>query len=158
MKVTLLVVGGVRGPLAKVIQEFEARAGYYWRFAVGEVEAGPAKGRKGDSGSVLAAEAQRLLDRIPAGAVVVALTREGEGMGSRELAGYLEEKAVRSTPEVVFVIGGAFGLDKRVLERADRRLSLSGMTLPHELARLILAEQLYRAGTISRNEPYHKGP
>jgi 23S rRNA (pseudouridine1915-N3)-methyltransferase len=158
VKVTLLAVGGVKGPLAEVIQELEARAGHYWRFAAREVEAGPAKGRKGDPGAVMAAEGQRLLDRIPAGVVVVVLTRDGKGMGSRELAGYLEEKAVRSTSEVIFVIGGAFGLDHRVLERADLKLSLSGMTLPHELARLVLAEQLYRAGTISRNEPYHKGP
>jgi len=55
------------------------------------------------------------------------------------------------------VIGGAWGLDRPVRKRAARRLSLSAMTLPHEMARLVLAEQLYRAGTILRNEPYHKG-
>jgi 23S rRNA (pseudouridine1915-N3)-methyltransferase len=97
-----------------------------------------------------------MLARIPEGLEVVALTRIGKRMGSRELAGYLERHAVRSSAGVAFVIGGAFGLGEPVLEKARRRLSLSTFTLPHEMARLLLAEQLYRAGTIVRGEPYHK--
>ena len=77
-------------------------------------------------------------------------------MGSRELAGYLEGHAVRSSAGAAFVIGGAFGLDASVVTKARRTLSLSALTLPHEMARLVLAEQLYRAGTIVRGEPYHK--
>ena len=77
-------------------------------------------------------------------------------MRSRELAGYLEGHAVHSSPGVAFVIGGAFGLGVPVMERARRKLSLSSFTLPHEMARLVLAEQLYRAGTLVRGEPYHK--
>ncbi len=103
------------------------------------------------------AEAERMLPRLPVGASVFALTREGKGMGSRALARALEEQAVRSSPGVAFLIGGAHGLSPSVLSRADRNLSLSDMTLPHEMARLVLAEQLYRAGTILRGEPYHKG-
>ena len=64
---------------------------------------------------------------------------------------------MRSSAGVAFVIGGAFGLGDAVLSRSRRQLSLSAMTLPHEMARLVLAEQLYRAGTILRGEPYHKG-
>ena len=78
-------------------------------------------------------------------------------MDSRELAAYLEGLAVQSAPGVAFVIGGAFGLGPEVVDRSGKRLSLSSMTLPHEMARLFLAEQLYRAGTILRGEPYHKG-
>jgi 23S rRNA (pseudouridine1915-N3)-methyltransferase len=78
-------------------------------------------------------------------------------MDSPELARYLESLALRSVPEVSFVVGGAFGLGPGVVKRANRTLALSAGTLPHELARLVLAEQLYRAGTILRNEPYHKG-
>jgi 23S rRNA (pseudouridine1915-N3)-methyltransferase len=78
-------------------------------------------------------------------------------MDSRELATYLDRHAVRSSAGVAFVIGGAFGLDPAVLKVARRALSLSSMTLVHEMARLVLAEQLYRAGTILRGEPYHKG-
>ena len=77
-------------------------------------------------------------------------------MSSTDLAGYLHDHALHSTPEVCFVIGGAFGLAAGILERAQEHWSLSESTLPHELARLVLAEQLYRAGTIIKNEPYHK--
>ena len=105
----------------------------------------------------MAAEAEKLLARIPPELEVVALTRDGKGMDSRELSRYLERHAVRASAGVSFVIGGAFGLAPEVPARARRKLSLSHMTLPHEMARLILAEQLYRAGTILRGEPYHKG-
>ena len=104
-------------------------------------------------------EEDRLLALTPEkGGALVALTREGKGFGSRKLAEYLSELAVRSTEEVTFVIGGAFGLGKGILDRCSLKIALSLMTLPHEIARLVLAEQLYRAGTILRNEPYHKGP
>jgi 23S rRNA (pseudouridine1915-N3)-methyltransferase len=73
------------------------------------------------------------------------------------LASFLGAEALRASPGVAFVLGGAFGLSDQVLERAQRRLSLSDLTLPHELARLVLTEQLYRAGTLLRGEPYHKG-
>jgi 23S rRNA (pseudouridine1915-N3)-methyltransferase len=144
--------------MAPTIQDYEQRAGRYWRLDVAEVAAGLKKGQKGDRPAVLRAEGERLTARIPDGRPeVVALTREGKGSSSRELAEMLQEYALRSVPEVCFVIGGAFGLGQEVLQRASRRLSISQFTLPHELARLILVEQLYRAGTILRNEPYHKG-
>jgi 23S rRNA (pseudouridine1915-N3)-methyltransferase len=158
VKVTVLVVGGVKGALATYVQQYEARMGHYWRFSTVEVEAGIKRGKNADAEAVKAAEEERILSRIPTGATVIALTRDGKSLGSRELARLLEEKAVRSIQDVVFVIGGAFGLGDGVLKRASLRLALSKMTFPHEVARLILVEQLYRAGTILKNEPYHKGP
>lgn len=156
MKVTVLVVGKVKHPLADAVAEYEARARRYWRLEVVEVPAGA--GRRGAEAEVVRrTEAERLLARIPAGSRVVALTRAGEGMNSRELARYLQRLATQAVPDATFLIGGAFGLSPRIVERADRRLALSRMTLPHEMARLFLAEQLYRAGTIVRGEPYHKG-
>lgn len=156
MRVVVVVVGRARGDLAAAIDEYEARAGRYWKLDVVEVaQGGP--GRSAAPGQVKAAEAERLLDKIPSELEVVALTRAGEGMSSRELARYLQRLAVGSAPGVAFVIGGAHGLGDDVLDRAARRLALSSMTLPHEMARLVLAEQLYRAGTIARGEPYHKG-
>jgi 23S rRNA (pseudouridine1915-N3)-methyltransferase len=157
MRVTVAVVGRVRGELAPAVAEYEARAARYWRFEVEEVPAGLGS-RRADPDAVMAAEGERLLGRIPTGVDVAALTRDGKSLSSRGLSDWLQELAVRGHPGVAFVIGGAYGLHPSVLARARRRVSLSAMTLPHEFARLVLAEQLYRAGTISRGEPYHKGP
>ena len=156
MKVLLVAVGKVKGPLAPVVAEYERRAARYWKLAIEEVDAGARRGSQ-DSGAVMSAEAGRLLARVPDELELIALTRGGKQMGSEELSGYLQELGVRSSAGVAFVIGGAHGLAQDVLTRARRRLSLSAMTLPHEVARLVLAEQLYRAGTIARGEPYHKG-
>jgi 23S rRNA (pseudouridine1915-N3)-methyltransferase len=154
VKVLVVVVGKSRRPLADAIDAYEKRAGRYWKLEVVEVSGGAPGGARE---TVLEAEAARILKRIPNGFEVVALTRTGGDMDSVELAGYLEAHGVRSTPGVAFVIGGAFGLGSALLERDIRALSLSPMTLPHDMARLILAEQLYRAGTLIRGEPYHKG-
>jgi len=158
VRITVLCVGGVKGPLAPVVQDYEERASRYWRLRVVEVEGGLGRNTKAAPEEVKKAEGSRLLGQLPESGEVVALTRDGRGMGSREFYGFLSEKALRSVPEVSFVIGGAFGLDQAVLARASAKMALSAFTLPHELARILLAEQLYRAGTLSRNEPYHKGP
>ena len=102
------------------------------------------------------AEAARLAERIPAGSRAVALAREGQGWTSAELARRIDEwrLAARS---VTLVLGGSHGLAPALLERADARWSLGPLTLPHELARVVVLEQLYRAFTILRGEPYHKG-
>lgn len=156
MRLVVVAVGRVRGGLGPAVAEYEKRARRYWKLEVLEV---PAGGRSGGQApdEVMAREAEKLLARVPEGLQVVALTREGKSMDSSALAGWLEERAVRSDAGVAFLIGGAHGLAPSVLERARRRLSLSPLTLPHEMARLVLAEQLYRAGTIIRGEPYHKG-
>jgi 23S rRNA (pseudouridine1915-N3)-methyltransferase len=156
VKIQVVAVGRVRGALARAVSEYEERAARYWKLEVVEVDAGASGGRE-DPDPVRAAEGERLLARIAPGAEVVALTRDGKPMSSRKLARHLADAALHAR-DVSFVIGGAWGLDGAVLERASRRLSLSAMTMPHELARLVLAEQLYRAGTLQRNEPYHKGP
>jgi len=156
VKIQVVVVGRARGDLAAAIEDYERRAARYWKLEVVEVGQG-AGGRNAKADEVKTVEAERILGKIPSELEVVALTRTGSGMSSRELARSLQRHAVRSSPGVAFVIGGAFGLDTSVLERARRSLSLSSMTLTHEMARLVLAEQLYRAGTIVRGEPYHKG-
>lgn len=135
----MLAVGRPGPLLLDAIIEYERRAARYWSFQVSE-----------------AADDDALLARTPQGFESVALTRTGESWSSRKLSEYLQQLAVQARPGVAFLIGGAFGLGAAVLERASRQLSLSPMTLPHDLARLFLAEQLYRAGTIMRNEPYHK--
>jgi 23S rRNA (pseudouridine1915-N3)-methyltransferase len=100
-------------------------------------------------------EEQRLRARIAPGARLVACALDGEQYTSEEFAAWLgrERDAGRS---LAFMVGGAHGLSDEVVANAPTRLALAPWTLPHELARLVLAEQLYRAGTILRGEPYHK--
>jgi 23S rRNA (pseudouridine1915-N3)-methyltransferase len=155
MKVTLVVVGRVRGPVAEAVRDYEDRAARYWKLAAIEVDAGSGGGRD-EAEAVRRAEEERILARLPAGADVVALTRLGQPVGSRAFATYLEDHALHGR-DLAFVIGGAYGLSAALLAKA-RQMTLSAMTFPHEVARLLLAEQLYRAGTILRGEPYHKGP
>jgi 23S rRNA (pseudouridine1915-N3)-methyltransferase len=108
-----------------------------------------------DPARAVAAEGADLLRAIPDGSYVVALDLAGRQMSSEELASHLAELMVRGRSDVTFVIGGSAGLSSDVRARADELLSLSRMTLPHQLARVVLLEQLYRAFRIMRNEPYH---
>ena len=103
------------------------------------------------------AEGRRLLERVARGSQIVALTRTGDAWSSEALSKLLQDLAVQGGPDQAFLIGGALGLPDSLLRSADRRLQLSSFTLPHDVARLLLAEQLYRAGAIARGEPYHKG-
>ena len=157
MIVRVVCVGRPGRLLGPGIREYEERAARYWKLEMDEVS--PGRGGTGPAGAsaVMEDEAKGILRKVGEEATVVALTRSAKGMTSAGLARYLERRTVASAPEVAFVVGGAHGLAPSVLERAQRSLSLSPMTLPHDLARLVLVEQLFRAGTILRGEPYHKG-
>lgn len=154
MKVMTIAVGRPKGELAAPIALYEERASRYFSFEAIEVK--EHRARQGKARQAMEEEGRRLLARAPAGVELVALHRGGRAWSSEQLASYLRELAIRASPGAAFLIGGAFGLSDEVLQRADRRLSLSAFTMPHELARLVLAEQIYRAGTIARGEPYHK--
>ena len=155
MKVTLLVVGKAGALVADGIAEFEKRAARYWTLEVVEVK--EERARKGISDEqIRTAESARLMERVPHGAETIALTRDGKTWSSDQLAQYLQTLAVQGKAGVAFLIGGALGLSDAAIKSAHRTLSLSPMTLTHEMARLVLTEQLYRAGTILRGEPYHK--
>lgn len=156
MKVTLVCVGRPRGPVAEAIAEYETRAGRYYSFESIEVKETPQRSQPVPR--VVDEEGERILARVPGDHELVALHRPGKQWSSEALSSHLAEAALHARAGVTFVIGGAFGLSPAVLERADRLMSLSSMTLPHEIARLLLTEQIYRAGTIARGEPYHKGP
>jgi 23S rRNA (pseudouridine1915-N3)-methyltransferase len=97
-----------------------------------------------------------LLRNLPAGAELIALEPGGDAWNTAELTGYLERRMVQGSRALVFLIGGADGLAPATVKQAQRRLSLSPLTLPHRLARLLLCEQLYRAVSIIRGEPYNK--
>ena len=153
MKLIVAAVGKPRNAaLAAAIEHYEARASKYWPLDVREVREEPARGSTTDL--VREKEAKRLVSRVE-GATVVACDERGTAMTSTRFASFVQEARERAR-DLAFVIGGAYGLAESLRERAQTRLSLAPWTLPHELARLLLAEQLYRAGTIIRGEPYHK--
>jgi 23S rRNA (pseudouridine1915-N3)-methyltransferase len=155
VKFRVVVVGKARAQmLAAAIQEYETRAARYWPLEIREVREEPARGVS--AAIVREREGERLLAAAGAGTLLVACEDEGDARTSPELASWMSAERERATRDVAFVIGGAYGLSPALRARAAQRLSLSRFTLSHELARLVLAEQLYRAGTIVRGEPYHK--
>jgi len=155
MKLQIVCVGRLRGELAGAVANYEARARRYFTLVVDEVKEETARSPS-DADRVRDEEGKRLLARVAPGLELVALHRDGRGWSSQRLASYLSELAVRAAPGAAFLIGGAYGLSPEVLANVRHQLSLSGFTLPHEMARLVLVEQVYRAGTIIRGEPYHK--
>lgn len=144
MKIAIIAVGRVkeRG-LRDAIDEYEKRIKRYAKLDEVELE----------DGSASEVEA-RFRKAIPARARVVALEVDGQRMTSERFARYVEQCEIGAVPALAFLIGGSYGLPKAVSDAADLKLSLSDMILPHRLARLFLAEQVYRAFTILRNEPY----
>jgi len=153
MKLIVAAVGKPRNAaLAAAIEHYEQRASRYWPLEVREVREEPSRGAQVNV--VRAKEAERLSARVE-GATVVACDERGVSMTSAKFATFLQDARERAR-DLAFVIGGAHGLAESLRDRAQTRLALAPWTLPHELARLVLAEQLYRAGTIVRGEPYHK--
>ncbi|MGB7211914.1 MAG: 23S rRNA (pseudouridine(1915)-N(3))-methyltransferase RlmH [Gemmatimonadales bacterium] len=154
MRITLVAVGALRGPgFRAACDEYLTRLRRYAQVTEREVKEA---GRVKDVVSRQAAEAERLWDAVPDGATVVALAREGAEWSSRDLAGRIERWRLEARP-VALVIGGSTGLAPSLLARASGRWSLGPLTFPHELARIIVLEQLYRGCTILQGEPYHKG-
>jgi len=100
-------------------------------------------------------EGEMVLDWLKKDDYLVALDEGGKEMTSEKLADFVQARGNESVKTLVFLVGGAFGLDKMILQRANYKWSLSQLTFPHQLVRLILAEQVYRACTIMRNEKYH---
>ena len=150
----MVAVGRPRAPgLAAAISEYEQRAAHYWPFEAIEVREEPAK--SGTPDLIREREGERLLKVIPAGAHVVACNPGGRSWDSLGFAKWLQQERERAS-DVAFVVGGALGLSAEVLKTARTQITLAPWTLPHEMARLVLAEQIYRAGTIGRGEPYNK--
>lgn len=156
MKISLLAIGKVRGPVAEAVADYETRIRRYFTYAATEVKEESFRSAS-DADRVRNEEGKRLLAKVGPGVEIVAMHRHGQQWSSERLSTYLADLAVKASPGAAFVIGGAFGLSDELLARSTHRLSISAFVLPHELARLVLTEQIYRAGTIARGEPYHKG-
>ena len=154
MRLVVAVVGKARNPaLGEAIRDYETRAARYWPLDVQEVREERSTGISVDK--VKEREGQRLSERRPERAQTVACELGGKSLNSAQFAEFLQN-AREQDRDVAFLIGGAFGLATDVAATSTMKLSLAPWTLPHEIARLVLTEQIYRAGTIVRGEPYHK--
>lgn len=159
MKITILSVGKVKEKFYRqAIEEFEKRLGRYCKLEIIEVqdEKTPERASETEEMQIKKKEGQRLLKYIKEDAWVCVLAIEGKMLDSVELSQKLEQLGVEGTSHMIFVIGGSLGLSEEVIKRADFKLSFSKMTFPHQLMRVILLEQIYRAYRIMQGEPYHK--
>ena len=159
MKITVIGVGRLKEKYWQAaIDEYSKRLSKYVKLDIIEVpdEKAPENLSAAEEEIVKKNEGERILKNIKAGAYVIALAINGKMLGSEELSEFLNERMVRGAGHIVFVIGGSLGLSKEVLDRADYKLSFSKMTFPHQMMRVILLEQFYRAVKIMKNEPYHK--
>ncbi|KIL39599.1 50S rRNA methyltransferase [Gordoniibacillus kamchatkensis] len=159
MQIQIAAVGKLKEKyLVQGIEEYAKRLAPYARLTITEVpdEKAPETMSAAEAEQVKQREGERLLAALRPDAYVVALAIDGELWTSEQLARSLDQLATYGRSQVAFVIGGSLGLSEPVLRRADQRLSLGRLTLPHQLARLVLVEQVYRAFKINRGEPYHK--
>lgn len=159
MNIQIICVGNLKEKYLKQgIEEYLKRMQAYAKVAVIEVKEEHAPDKISDAQimEIKNREADQILKRISDDTHVIALAIEGKQLSSEELAKELDRLAIYGKSKVAFIIGGSFGLHPRVTTRANGLLSFSPMTFPHQLMRLILVEQVYRAFKINRNEPYHK--
>lgn len=159
MKISIACVGRIKEAFCReAVSEYEKRLGKYCRLEFLEVadEKTPDAAGASLEEQIREKEARRLLEKIREDAFVCTLEISGKRLSSEGFARWMEQLAVNGSSHVVFVIGGSLGLHESVRQRADVALSFSDMTFPHQLMRVILLEQIYRAFRIINGEPYHK--
>lgn len=159
MNIAIISVGKLKEKYLKMgIEEYTKRLGSYAKIDVVEVadEKAPENLSDADMEIVKKKEGERILAKIGADTYVIALAIEGKMKSSEQLAEDLQSLMTYGRSKVAFVIGGSLGLHEDVMKRSDEKLSFSKMTLPHQLMKLVLVEQVYRAFRIIKNEPYHK--
>jgi 23S rRNA (pseudouridine1915-N3)-methyltransferase len=159
VNISIITVGKLKEKYLKQgIDEYLKRLSAYAKMDIIEVpdEKAPEELSETEMIQVKQKEGERILAKIHPDAHVIALAIEGKMKSSEELADTLDKLATYGKSKIAFVIGGSLGLSQEVLLRADEKLSFSKMTFPHQLMKLILLEQVYRAFRINRGEPYHK--
>ena len=157
-KVNIICIGKIKEKyFADAIAEYSKRLSTFCKFTITEL---PEEKLRGDNPSeidaVIHSEGKRIMQKISPADYVIAMCIEGKQLSSEELSATLGNLAVTGRSTVDFVIGGSYGLSDEVKKRADLRLSMSRMTFPHTMARMILSEQIYRACEIATNGKYHK--
>ena len=158
MNISIICVGRIKESFYRdAIAEYSKRLSGYCNFRIIEVDDESDQGfNSGDASVILSREADRILKQIKPGMYVITLEINGKKTDSEGFSEMLSDLFVSGRSDIAFVIGGSNGLDRLVSQRADYKLSFSDMTFPHQLMRVILSEQIYRAFRIMRGEPYHK--
>lgn len=159
MYIDLITVGKVKEKFYKAaIEEYQKRLKSYHKLTIVEIE--DEKDPPNDSASsianLLAKEAEKIDKRINEDSFIIALAINGKAFSSEELAEYFTQLEIEGKTHLTFLIGGSYGLDERLLKKADLKLSFSKMTFPHQLMRVIFLEQLYRTSRIKSGQKYHK--
>jgi len=159
MRVTIVCVGKLKEKYWKdAVAEYEKRLSRYVKLEIIEIadEKTPDGSSLAQDEEVRVKEGERILKVVKEGAYVAALAIEGKMLSSEDLAAFISDKGIRGISHLMFIIGGSLGLSQDVMKRADFALSFSKMTFPHQMMRVVLLEQIYRAQRIVNNEPYHK--
>ncbi len=159
MRIMILCVGKIKERFYRdAIEEYAKRLSKYCKFEVIEVadEQTPDKAGAALEEQIKAKEGERLLSKIKENTLVCTLEIAGKRLTSEQFADWMNHAAIAGKSNIAFVIGGSLGLHESVIKRADYHLSFSDMTFPHQLMRVILSEQIYRAFRIISGEPYHK--
>jgi 23S rRNA (pseudouridine1915-N3)-methyltransferase len=156
MKIRLVwITAGQDAEYEELIERYFSRIKHF--FPIERVEVAPEKSRQNKSDvAIMHADSARLMEALPPRGSLVVLDQRGDLMDSLKFAKWFERLTTQESHGVNFVVGGDVGLDDAIRARADKLLALSPMTLPHQLARVVLLEQIYRACTIIRNIRYHK--
>lgn len=157
MKISILVVGKNKEEyISEALREYDKRINKYIPFYIEEISGVKGSGKYSGK-EIREKEGQNILKTLSDDGFVVLLDERGKQMDSRGFARWLQKLMNSSIRNMVFVLGGAYGFSDELYKRADMKLSLSKMTFSHQIARIVFAEQLYRAFTIINGEPYHHG-
>ena len=155
MNIKLLVVGKtVKGFVSEAIEEYNKRLKHYINFSIEIIQ--DVKNASSLSPSQLKEkESELILKHISEEDFVILLDEKGKEYSSKEFATFIQQKMNQSTKSLVFIVGGAFGFDEKIKQKYTNKISISRMTFSHQMIRILFVEQLYRAFTILKNEPYH---
>ena len=159
MKIKVVTVGKLKEKYLKDgIEEYLKRISRFAKFEMIELadEKTPDKASESENQKILEIEGQRILSKVGDRDFVIVLAIEGKTFSSEEFSKQLEEASIKGFSTLTFIIGGSLGLAQDVKNRANLSVSFGRLTLPHQLMRLVLAEQIYRAFTIQQGSPYHK--
>ena len=159
MKITILCVGKIKEAFYRqAIDEYAKRLGKYCKLEIVEVadEKTPDKASEVMESQIMEKEAERLIDKLKEDSYIFTLEIKGKKYTSEAFSETIEKLTIQGKSHLTFVIGGSLGLHEKILKLSNQPISFSDMTFPHQLMRVILTEQIYRAFRIMNNEPYHK--